>query len=135
MKNKFFDFYFSSYSYFCSKTCQFSRNFHDNFKNKNRKIYFSFVSAHCASFMKIWTFLRGEGLHILTFDMARFKTKLNQCDGLMDKDKTLGLSAGRSGVRILSRGKCSLKTIAVDASVSYPLYLYKMKIAETHYNL
>ena len=67
--------------------------------------------------------------------MARFKTKLNQCDGLMDKDKALGLSAGRSGVRILSRGKCSLKTIAVDASVSYPLYLYKMKIAETHYNL
>ena len=34
-------------------------------------------------------------------------------------DKTLGLSAGRSGVRIPSRGKCSLRTTAVDARVNY----------------
>ena len=39
-------------------------------------------------------------------------------------DKTLGLSAGRSGVRIPGRGKSSLKPIAVDAMVSYPLFLY-----------
>ena len=37
-------------------------------------------------------------------------------------DKTFGLSAGRSGVRIPGRGKYSLRTIAVDAIVKYPLY-------------
>ena len=31
---------------------------------KNRKIDFSFVSAHCASFMKVWPFLKGEGVCI-----------------------------------------------------------------------
>ena len=38
-------------------------------------------------------------------------------------DKTFGLGAGRSGVRIPGRGKCSLITTAVDARVNYPLYL------------
>ena len=38
-------------------------------------------------------------------------------------DKTLELSAGRLGVRIPGRGKCLLKTIAIDARVKYPLYL------------
>ena len=28
-------------------------NFHDNSKNKNRKFYFSLVSADCATFMKV----------------------------------------------------------------------------------
>ena len=37
-------------------------SFHDNSKNKNRKnrkIVFSFVSAHCVSFMKVGSKLRG----------------------------------------------------------------------------
>ena len=39
-------------------------------------------------------------------------------------DKTMRLRAGRSGVQIPGRGKCSLTTIiAVDARVKYPLYL------------
>ena len=37
-------------------------------------------------------------------------------------DKTLGLSGGKSGVRIPGRGKCSIRTIADDARVNYPLY-------------
>ena len=45
----------------------------------------------------------------------------NQRGGLMDK--TLELSAERSGVRIPGRCKCSRRTIAVDAKVNYPLYL------------
>ena len=42
-------------------------NFHDNLKNKNRKIDFSFVSAHSAYFMKMGEKLGGGGggLHIL----------------------------------------------------------------------
>ena len=44
-------------------------------------------------------------------------------------DKTIGLNAGRSGVRIPSRGKCSLRTIAVDARVNFPVYLYFEKDA------
>ena len=45
--------------------------------------------------------------------------------------KILGLSAGRSGVRIPGRGKYSLRTTAVDARVNYPLYLFtKYKIEE-----
>ena len=39
-------------------------------------------------------------------------------------DKTLGLGTGRSGVRILGRGKCSLRTIAVNARVNNLLYLF-----------
>ena len=36
-------------------------------------------------------------------------------------DKTFGLGAERSGVRIPGRGKCSLRTTAVDARAKYPL--------------
>ena len=32
--------YFSSYGHFCSKNCRFSMNFHDDSKNKNRKLIF-----------------------------------------------------------------------------------------------
>ena len=49
---------------FCSENCKFSMNFHDNLKNKNRKnlkISFSFVSAHCASVMKVGSKLRRRG--------------------------------------------------------------------------
>ena len=55
------DFYFLSFSHFCSKNCQFSMNFHDNSKNKNWKIVFSSVLAHCESFMKVGSKLRGKG--------------------------------------------------------------------------
>ena len=59
----FFD--FSSYGHFCSKNCQFSIN-------KNWKIDFSFNSAHCASFMKVGSKLRGGGLHIHSWDRAMY---------------------------------------------------------------
>ena len=36
---------------------------HDNSKNKNRKIDFSFDSAHCASFIKTEAKLRGESVY------------------------------------------------------------------------
>ena len=64
----FSDFHFSSYGHFCTKNCQFSMNFHDNSKNKNRKIDFLFDSTHCASFMKMRA--SGVGLHILTWNRA-----------------------------------------------------------------
>ena len=38
-------------------------------------------------------------------------------------NKTFGINAGRSGVRILDWGKCSLRILVVDARVKYPLYL------------
>ena len=37
---------------------------HNNSKNKNRKIYFSYDSAHCASFMKMGAKLREGGVCI-----------------------------------------------------------------------
>ena len=49
---------------FVLKLPQFSMNFHDNLKNKirkNRKIDFSFDSAHCASSIKTGAKLSGEG--------------------------------------------------------------------------
>ena len=58
-ENQFSDFYFSCYGIFCT---QIMVNFNDNSKNKsrkNRKIYFSFDSAHCKSFTKIGAKLRG----------------------------------------------------------------------------
>ena len=55
----FSDFYFSSYGHFCSRNCPFPMNFHDNSKNKNRKMDFSFDSALYASFMKMGVKLRG----------------------------------------------------------------------------
>ena len=50
-------------------------NSHDNSKNKNRKIHFSFESTHCASFMKVGSKLKGEGrsrggLYILSWNRA-----------------------------------------------------------------
>ena len=74
----FSDIYFSSYGQFWS----FLHPNHPNFRwiftitrkinRKNRKINFSFDSAHCASFMKIGSKLRGGrgGLHILSWDRA-----------------------------------------------------------------
>ena len=38
-----FDFYFSSYGYFCTKNCQFSVNFHDNSKKKIGKLGGAFL--------------------------------------------------------------------------------------------
>ena len=52
--------------------------------------------------------------------MKRLSLDINQGGGLMNK--TLGLSAGRSGVRIPGRGKCLLRTTAVNTRVKYPLY-------------
>ena len=57
----FSDFYFSNYGHFCNKNGQFSMHFHDNLKNKNRTIDFSFDSAHRASFMKMGAKLKGVG--------------------------------------------------------------------------
>ena len=54
------------FRHFCSKNDQFSMKFHDNSRNRiyiSRKIVFSFVSAHCASFMKMGWKLR-EGVCI-----------------------------------------------------------------------
>ena len=50
----------SSNNHFCTKNCQLSINFHDNSKNKNRKMDFPFDSAHWASFMKMGSKLRGR---------------------------------------------------------------------------
>ena len=45
------------------KSPLFSLNFHDNSKNKNWKIYFPFISVHCASSIKTISKLRGEGVY------------------------------------------------------------------------
>ena len=60
-KSYFSDFYFSSNGHFCTNNCQFSMNFHDISKNKNRKIDFSFDSSHCASIVKIGAKLSERG--------------------------------------------------------------------------
>ena len=72
--NDFSDFYFSSYDHFCTQNCQFSMNCHDNSKNKDRKIDFSFDSAYCASFFKMEAKLRGRraGVHILSWELPNF---------------------------------------------------------------
>merc|ERR1719154_279999 len=49
---------------FVLKCPPFSMNFHDNSKNKNRKIYFLFASAYCASFMKVESKL-GVGIFLV----------------------------------------------------------------------
>ena len=83
-KNQILDFHFLSYGHFCSKNCQFSMNFHDNSGDRNsksRKIVFSFVSAHCTSFMKVELKLRGGrrgGLHILDCNRARLIFTITQ---------------------------------------------------------
>ena len=76
-----FRFFFSSCGHFCSKNCQFSMNLYENSENKNKKnqkIDFSFVSAHCASFMKVGSKRRGEGgsMHILSSDRAQIFWKI-----------------------------------------------------------
>ena len=52
------------FGYFCTENCQFFMNFHDNSKNKNRKIDFSFDSRYCASSMNLGSKLRGWGVYI-----------------------------------------------------------------------
>ena len=50
MKNQFSDFWdlnFLRYGHFCTQYCQFSMNFHDNSKNKNRKTIF-YLNQHIA---------------------------------------------------------------------------------------
>ena len=37
----------------------------NNLKNKNRKFFFSFVSAHCASFIPIWPLLMGVCISLI----------------------------------------------------------------------
>ena len=60
-------------------------NFHDNSKNKNRKIVFSFVYAHCTSFMRVGSKLRGvvclslvgtEPVNLNTFEIKKCRKKL-----------------------------------------------------------
>ena len=51
------DLYILSYHHFYSKNCPFSMKFHSNLKKF--KTDFSFVLAHCASFMKMGSKLRG----------------------------------------------------------------------------
>ena len=61
---------------FCSKNCQFSVNFQDNSRDRNRKSRKkknSFFSAYCASFMRVGSKLRG-GLHILSQDRAKYSS-------------------------------------------------------------
>ena len=50
------------------KTPQFSINFHDNSRKKNRKIDFSFDSRHCASFIKTGAKLNPHIFNILSVD-------------------------------------------------------------------
>ena len=58
---------------FVLKSPQFSMNFHDNSKNKNRKIDFSLDSAHYVSFIIKGEKLRGGGLHILSWERSHYK--------------------------------------------------------------
>ena len=44
--------FFELWSFFILKSPKFSMNFHDNSKDKNQKIDFSFNSAYFASFIK-----------------------------------------------------------------------------------
>ena len=72
MKNQCSDFIFIFLwpisSFFYTALVIFSMNFEwkidPNSKNKNRKIDFSFVSAHCVSSIKMGLFLRGGGICI-----------------------------------------------------------------------
>ena len=71
-KNQFSDFNYWDIVNFVLKIGKFSMTFKrkiDHYsKNINRKIDFSFVTAHCASFMKMGAILRGEGLYILSWE-------------------------------------------------------------------
>ena len=61
MINQFFDFQFLRYGRFFIKIGPFSVNFEykidHNSENKNRKIGFSFVSAHCAYIIRMGPYL------------------------------------------------------------------------------
>ena len=63
---------------FVLKISQFSMNIEykidHNLMTKNRKIYFSFISAHCVSSIKTGSKLRegGDGLHILSWEIPKF---------------------------------------------------------------
>ena len=60
---------------------------------------------------------------IWRMSLSLSKKKINREWKYNRMDETLELSAGRSGVWIPGRGKCSQRTVAVDARVKYPLYL------------
>ena len=83
---RFFRFYFwvmVIFGYFFTKNCQFSMDFHDSSKNEIRKywnIYFSFVSAHCTSFMKVGSKLRSGGvcLSLLETEPVFYLTQKSQ---------------------------------------------------------
>ena len=66
----FSDIYFSSYDHFCSKNCQFSMNFNDNSRNKNRKIVFFIRFSTFATLMKVGSKLRVGSLHVVSWDKA-----------------------------------------------------------------
>ena len=76
MKKQFYDFLFFNYGLFCTQKS--SKNW---FKNdhisktkirKNRKIYFSLISAHCAYFQWIWPLLND-------FFFGRWHTWKSRC--------------------------------------------------------
>ena len=69
----FSDFYFSSYGYFCFKNCQFSMNFQDNSRNKNRKIVFFIRFSTLRNFHESRIKIEGRGvctLHVVSWDRA-----------------------------------------------------------------
>ena len=68
------NFYFSSYGHFSVILWRHHHNSCDNSKNKNRGIFllfFSFYSAHSASFIKFHHFWEEGGLHILNWEKAQ----------------------------------------------------------------
>ena len=74
-----------------------------------------------ANLKQLWSKYINE-ISSLTLSIFDIKGgKINQRSDLMKK--TMELIAGRSGVKTPGRGKFSLRTIAVDARISYPLNL------------
>ena len=74
-----------------------------------------FLCVYIERLIEVWhPFSSEKGLSSGILFSAR-----DQRGGQMDT--TLGLSAGRSGVRIPGRGRCLLGTTPVDARVNYPL--------------
>ena len=63
----------SFFGHFVTSSPQFRWIFHDNSKNKIRRIFllfFSFYSINCASFMKVGSKLRGWGLLVVPWDKS-----------------------------------------------------------------
>ena len=92
-----------------------------------------FVSKHCIMLSCKHTTYRFR-INVVSEDIAQAESSINrnnknQRGGLMNK--TLGLSAGRSGVykhidlmnKTFESLRCSLRTTAVDARIKYPLSL------------